>query len=108
MIVLIVERAKSGLRGELSRWLIEPKAGVFVGNVSATVRDKLWEKVTKSSPHGGAMMVYGATREQGFATRIHGDTTRRLVEYEGVTLVRLPQPAREEKEATVTATDETV
>jgi len=91
MVVLMVERARPSLRGELSRWLIEPRAGVFVGNVSAMVRDKLWEKVIKSSPEGGAMMIHTAMTEQGFATRIHGDTSRRLVDYEGLCLVQVPK-----------------
>ena len=91
MIVLIVERAKASLRGELSRWLIEPRAGVFVGDISAMVRDKLWAKVKKSSPAGGAILIHNAQTEQGFATRIHGDTSRDLVDYEGLILVKVPQ-----------------
>ena len=108
MIVLIVERAKPGLRGQLSRWLIEPRAGVFVGNISAMVRDKLWEKVVKSSPDAGAMMIHNALTEQGFATRIHGDTSRRLVEYEGLCLVRLPQSSADEKAADCPSAKESV
>lgn len=91
MVVLIVERAKPSLRGELSRWLIEPRAGVFVGNVSAMVRDKLWEKVTKTTPDGGAIMIHNAMTEQGFTARIFGDTTRTLVDLEGILLVQVPQ-----------------
>ena len=41
MIVMILENVPTSLRGELSRWLLEPRAGVFVGHVSARVRDKL-------------------------------------------------------------------
>lgn len=48
-MVLIVERARPSLRGELTRWFVELRSGVFVGNVSGVVRDKLWEKVVKSS-----------------------------------------------------------
>jgi CRISPR-associated protein Cas2 len=90
MIVLIVERARPSLRGELTRWLIEPRAGVFVGNVSGMVRDKLWEKVVRASPTSGAMLIHNARTEQGFATRIHGDTTRNLVDFEGLCLVQVP------------------
>lgn len=45
MVVLIVERVPASLRGALTRWMIEPKAGVFVGSVSAMVRERLWLKV---------------------------------------------------------------
>jgi CRISPR-associated protein Cas2 len=102
MIVLIVERAKPSLRGELTRWLIEPRAGVFVGNVSGMVRDKLWEKVVSASPTSGAILIHNARTEQGFATRLHGDTSRTLVDYEGLCLVRVPakDTARKGSEST--------
>ncbi len=94
MVVLVVEKASVSVRGELSRWLIEPKSGLFVGNVSAMVRDKLWEKVTASVGRGkmsGALMLYTAQTEQGFAVRSFGETGRELREYEGLTLVFVPK-----------------
>lgn len=87
MVILIVEKARPSVRGELSRWLIEPRAGVFVGKVSGMVRDKLWEKVIKANPEGGAILIYSAATEQGFETRIYGDTSRSLRDWEGITLV---------------------
>ncbi len=47
MVVMILERVPESVRGELSLWMIEPKAGVFVGNLSALVRDKLWDANTE-------------------------------------------------------------
>ena len=35
MVVLILQSVRPSLRGELTRWLIQPAAGVFVGRVSA-------------------------------------------------------------------------
>ena len=90
MIVLIVEKVPAGLRGELSRWLIEPQTNVFVGRMSAMVRDKLWEKVCKGLKGGAATMLYPASNEQGFAVRSIGETNRSLVEIEGLTLVLIP------------------
>lgn len=90
MVVLIVERAKPGLRGELSRWMIEPRAGVFVGRMSALVRDCLWEKVCREVGAGGAIMIHSAQTEQGFAIRTFGKTRREIVDYEGLFLVRMP------------------
>ncbi len=90
MMVLILERASPGLRGELTRWLLEPRAGVFVGTVSARVRDCLWQKVCRSAKVGAALMVYTTNTEQGFALRAFGDPSRELVEFEGLWLVRLP------------------
>ncbi len=90
MIVLVLERVPVGLRGELTRWLIEPKAGVFVGTVSARVRDRLWDKACRSLRGGAALMVYTTNNEQGFALRSAGETGRQIVEYEGLWLVRVP------------------
>ena len=44
MIIIILENVPVGLRGELSRWMLEPKSGVFVGNMTARIRDLLWDK----------------------------------------------------------------
>jgi CRISPR-associated protein Cas2 len=90
MIVLMLEKVPASLRGELSRWLLEPKTGVFVGRVSAMVRDKLWEKVCRGLKGGGAILVHAADTEQGFAIRTHGETAREVIDFEGLLLVRVP------------------
>jgi CRISPR-associated protein Cas2 len=90
MVILILERVPAGLRGELSRWMIEPRAGVFVGNVSALVRDKLWDKVEKQARGGAALLLHTARTEQGFRVRSHGDPSRTPIDLEGLALVRLP------------------
>lgn len=90
MVVLIVEAAPASLRGELSRWMLEPKAGVFVGNVSATVRDLLWEKACREVSDGGATLLYNTSSEQGYAMRSFGDASRQVEEWEGLFLVRRP------------------
>ena len=91
MVVLIVERAPAALRGELSRWMIEPRVGVFVGKVSAMVRDKLWEKVASYAPEVGATMIHSAQTEQGFRVRTEGETSRRVVNLEGLELILVPK-----------------
>ena|SRR5438874_8452414 len=90
MVILILERVPPGLRGELSRWMIEPRAGVFVGIPSGLVRDKLWTKVTKSARGGAAVLIHSSRTEQGFSVRTHGDPSRHPVDIEGLTLVRIP------------------
>lgn len=77
------------LRGDLARWMLEPHAGVFVGTVSAMVRDKLWERVCSYLGDGSAVLVHSADTEQGFAIRVWGEARRDLVDYEGVWMVRV-------------------
>lgn len=71
MVVIIMDQASASLRGELTKWLLETKPGVFVGNVNAMVRDKLWEKVYEGDPRG-ALLLYSANNEQGFAMEMLG------------------------------------
>ncbi len=90
MIVMILERVPVSLRGELTRWLLEPYPGVFVGHVSAMVRDRLWEKCCKSCKDGGVVQIWSTNNEQRFTMRMHGETRRSIVDLEGIQLIRIP------------------
>lgn len=87
MVVIVLEKVPKTLRGELSRWMLEVSTGVFVGSVSALVRDLLWEKCVAKKTTGRCCLLYRTNNEQGFAIRTHGDTTRALVDFDGLTLV---------------------
>lgn len=92
MVVLIARAVSPGVRGELSRWMLEVDAGVFVGNVPARVRDKLWEKLFwKLGSAGAAIMIYSSRTEQGFTVRSEGILDRTIVEIEGLALMRFKQ-----------------
>lgn len=90
MVVLILEKTTASLRGEISRWMIEPRTNVFVARMTSTVRDQLWEKVCKAKRIGGAVLIHAAQNEQGFTVKTHGDPTREIVDLDGLTLVRIP------------------
>ena len=90
MTRLIVECARPGLRGQITRWMLEVRAGVFVGTLSQRVRDKLWALVCARHPTGGCLLVFRAPTEQGFVVRSHGDTSRQIFDNEGLQLVRRP------------------
>ncbi|MGC8741148.1 MAG: type I-E CRISPR-associated endoribonuclease Cas2e [Candidatus Sumerlaeaceae bacterium] len=87
---MILENVPTSLRGELSRWMLEPKPGVFIGKLSARVRQKLWESVQNRIDTGGAWLFYSAPNEQGFQVEKWGNTTREPVDYEGIILIRKP------------------
>lgn len=101
MVVLIMERVPASLRGELSRWMLEPRTGVFVGRISAMVRDKLWDKAVKGAKGGAGILLFSSQTEQGFAVRTFGDTNRVVMDWEGLLLVHVPQKKRVSKEAEV-------
>lgn len=91
MLVMILEKVTAGVRGELTRWLVEVKTGIFVGHVSARVRDKLWEKFEKTKRVGGVTQIWSTNTEQKFQMRMSGDTSRQIVESEGLQLIRVPR-----------------
>lgn len=90
MVVIIMQRVPPGLRGELTRWLIEPQAGVFVGHLSAMVRDLLWEKCCRECREGGVIQIWTTNNEQRFEMRLCGQTKREIVDFDGLLLARHP------------------
>ena len=89
MTVMILEKVSPSAKGHLSRWLLEVKAGVFVGKVSALVRDELWETVTKKLKlKGAAVQIWSTNNEQGFLMRMVGDRDRTIISLEGLQLIK--------------------
>lgn len=89
MTVFVFDNAKPGLRGELNRWFLELKPGVFVGNVNARIRELLWERIQKGTMADGAVMVYPAANEQGYEMCLFGQPHREVVDLEGIQLIRV-------------------
>ena len=90
MVVMILENVPTSLRGELSRWLLEPQAGVFVGHISAMVRDRLWDKCAQNKGSGGILQIWSTNNEQRFHMRLYGYTSRRIIDHEGLQLIQIP------------------
>lgn len=88
MVVLAVENMSIGVRGEITRWLIEAKAGVFVGNVNPTLRGKIWEKVLDYIDNEtSALMIYSDNTEQRYSMKMAGNPRRYVVDFEGLSLI---------------------
>lgn len=87
--MIITENAPLPLRGELTRWLLELKPGVFAGSVSAMVRQKLWEKVCEGKNQSPALLLYSAQNEQGFEIEMNQEPMRRVVDLDGVKLIKI-------------------
>lgn len=101
MVVMVLEKVPPSLRGELTRWLLEAKSGVFVGHVSALVRDRLWDKCVKGRERGGVIQIWSTNNEQRFTMRSWGDSSRELVDFEGITLARIPPKIEKNNEGIV-------
>ena len=97
MLVIVVENVPPHLRGRLAIWLLEIRAGVYVGNYSAKVRDYIWGQVEKGIGEGNAVMAWRTNNEAGFDFVTLGTNRRIPVELDGAKLVSF-LPAEEEKD----------
>jgi len=88
MTVLILENVSPGFRGEVTQWLLEVKAGVYVGNISAGVRTRLWKKVQENVSSGAALIIYSAQNEQGFEMDVCHTPERSVIDMEGIYLIK--------------------
>ena len=88
VIVIAMDNAPESIRGELTKWFLELKPGVFVGNVNARIRDLLWNRVCTSPEAEGAILVYPDKNEQGFSFRLSGTPKRTIVDLDGIQLVK--------------------
>jgi CRISPR-associated protein Cas2 len=98
MTVIILTDCPLSLRGDLTKWLLEVNAGVFVGRVSKRVRDHLWDRVIKFAKNGRATMVYSTNNEQGLDFRTHGNVWE-PIDFDGIKLMLRPNPAHAKKTA---------
>lgn len=99
MLVIVVENVPPRLRGRLAIWLLEVRAGVYVGNVSRRVREMIWETVIKGIEEGNAVMAWSTNTESGFDFMTLGANRREPVEMDGLKLVSF-LPETEEGTAT--------
>jgi CRISPR-associated protein Cas2 len=92
MLVIVLENAPPRLRGRLAVWLLEVRAGVYVGVYSKRVREHIWEHVEAGIEDGNAVLMWRSTCEAGFGFKTLGMNRREPVELDGVQLVRfLPE-----------------
>jgi CRISPR-associated protein Cas2 len=96
MIVITLTDCPPALRGDLTKWLQEVNTGVYVGQVSARVRDEIWKRVRESAKSGRATMVFNANNEQRMDFRVH-NTSWEPIDFDGLKLMLRPSPARTKK-----------
>jgi len=87
MLVIVLENAPPRLRGRLAVWLLEVRAGVYVGNYSQKVREYIWRQVEDGLESGNAVMAWRSNNEAGFDFVTLGSNRRTPVELDGAKLV---------------------
>lgn len=87
MLVIVVENVPPRLRGRLAIWLLEVRAGVYVGKVSRRVREMVWDQIEEGIEDGNAIMAWSTNTESGFDFMTLGKNRRIPKEMDGVKLV---------------------
>jgi CRISPR-associated protein Cas2 len=89
----------------MSRLTIELRPGVFVGNIGRRVREKLWKKIVEDWK-ASSLMIYTTNNEQGYAALSNGDTTREIVEVEGMVLTQFTHNRKDQMRYVLETTEE--
>jgi CRISPR-associated protein Cas2 len=96
MLVIVVENAPPQLRGRIALWLLEVRAGVYVGDYSRRVREMIWQQVGAGIEDGNAVMIWSTNTESGFDFLTLGKNRRMPVELDGLKLVSFLPPEQGE------------
>ncbi len=66
MVVVVTENVPPRLRGRLAIWLLEVRAGVYVGDTSKRIREMIWQQITQLAGCGNVVMAWATNTESGF------------------------------------------
>ncbi len=98
MLVIVVENAPPRLRGRLALWLVEMRAGVYVGKVSRRIREMIWSHIEKGLGDGNAVMAWTTNTESGYDFLTLGPNRRIPKEMDGLRLVSfMPESEKSEE-----------
>ncbi|MEW6220906.1 MAG: type I-E CRISPR-associated endoribonuclease Cas2e [Thermodesulfobacteriota bacterium] len=96
MLVIVVENVPARLRGRLAVWLLEIRAGVYVGKYGRRVRELIWHQIREDLGEGNAVMAWSTNNENGFDFETLGQNRRLPVDHDGLRLVSfLPMSSQE-------------
>jgi len=87
MLIVVTENVPPRLRGRLAVWLLEIRAGVYIGDVGRRIREMIWEQVTTLADDGNVVMAWATNTESGYDFQTFGKNRRIPVDYDGLRLV---------------------
>lgn len=88
MVMVVTEAVPARLRGRLAVWLLEVRAGVYVGNTSKRIREMIWFHISQLAEEGNVVMAWSSNNESGFEFITYGSNRRKPVDLDGIRLVR--------------------
>ena len=98
MLVIVTNNAPPRLRGRLAAWLVEVRAGVYIGDYGKRVREMIWQQLEALIDDGDAVIAWSTNSESGFEFQTLGVSRRIPIDYDGLRLVQfLPPDAQSEE-----------
>jgi len=86
-LVVVTENVPPRLRGRMAIWLLEVRAGVYIGDVSKRTREMIWEHLREGHEDGNVVMAWSSNHESGYEFQTLGANRRLPVEFDGLNLV---------------------
>ena len=93
-LVVVTENVPPRLRGRIAIWLLEVRAGVYIGDVSRRTREMIWEQLAEGHENGSVVMAWASSHESGYEFQTLGPSRRLPVEFDGLYLVSFHPPDR--------------
>lgn len=91
-LVVVTENVPPRLRGRLALWLLEVRAGVYIGDVSRRTREMIWQQLSEGCEDGNVVMAWVSRHESGYEFQTLGSNRRVPVEFDGLRLVAFHPP----------------
>ena len=92
MLVIVTENVPPRLRGRLAVWLLEVRAGVYIGNPSKRLREFIWQQIGEGAEDGNVVMAWNTNTESGYDFVTLGKNRRVPVDFDGLRLVSFLPP----------------
>ena len=86
-LAVVTENVPPRLRGRLAIWLLEVRAGVYIGDVSRRTREMIWEQLVHGFEEENVVMAWASNHESGYEFQTLGPSRRFPVEMDGLMLV---------------------
>lgn len=79
----------------MSRLALEVKPGVFVADINARVREKIWQRISQEWMLD-AIMLFSTNSEQSYRIYSNGSPDREVMDFDGLQLLSKPVKKKNE------------
>src|SRR3989338_9164508 len=86
-LMVSTENRPPRLRGRMAIWLLEVRAGVYIGDVSRRTREMIWQQLSEGFEEGSVVMAWASSHESGYEFQTLGANRRLPIEFDGLHLV---------------------